>query len=183
VLAVKHNQPRLAESIQDFWSSFRAHPAAHTPHSFGETVEKGHGRLETRRCYAFGQTECLDNPQQWPGVRCFAVLESERTTGGNTTRKQRLYVSGLAADAPSIARAARSHWFVENRLHWCMDVAFNDGQMHACTKAAAHHLAVLKHITLNPVRLDPVQRRGGIKARRLIAATSDLHRAQLLGLA
>ena len=182
VLAVKGNQPKLAESIQDFWGSFGANPAAHTPHSFAETAEKDHGRLETRRCYAFGQLECLDNPRQWPGLRSFAVIESERTMGGKTTREQRLYISSLAADAPAIARAVRSHWSIENRLHWCMDVALNDDQMRARSKAAAHNLAVLKHLTLNLIRLHRVKRKGGIKARCLIAATSDLYRAQLLGL-
>lgn len=53
VLAVKDNQPKLAESIEGFWRSFRAHPAAHTRHSFSETVDKDHGRLEIRRCYVF----------------------------------------------------------------------------------------------------------------------------------
>ncbi len=64
-----------------------------------------------------------------------------------------------------------------------MDVAFADDQMRARTGYAAHNLAVLKRITLNIIRLDPIKRKGGIKARRLIAATSDLYRAQLLGLA
>jgi hypothetical protein len=64
-----------------------------------------------------------------------------------------------------------------------MDVTFADDQMRARTKHSAHNLAILKHITLNLIRLDPIRRKGGIKARRLIAATSDLYRAQLLGLA
>jgi len=64
VLAVKDNQPRLAESIKDFWRCFRAHPSRHTPHSFAESVEKDHGRVETRRCFVFDQVECLDNPRQ-----------------------------------------------------------------------------------------------------------------------
>jgi predicted transposase YbfD/YdcC len=182
VLAVKDNQPKLTESIEDFWRSFRTHPAAHTPHRFAETVDKDHGRLETRRCYVFDQLQCLDRPRQWKGLRCFVVLESERTISDQTTRQQRFYLSSLAPDAPRIARIIRSHWAIENRLHWCMDVCFNDDQMRARTKAAAHNLAVLKHITLNLIRLDPVKRKGGVKARRLIAATSDLYRAQLLGL-
>jgi predicted transposase YbfD/YdcC len=182
VLAVKDNQPRLAESIEDFWRSFRAHPAVHTPHSFAETVDKDHGRLETRRCYAFDQLECLDKPRQWQGLRSFAVLESERRIGDKTTCERRLYISSLAADAQRIGHAIRSHWAVENRLHWSMDVSFNDDRMRARTKAAAHNLTVLKHITLNLIRLDPVKRKGGIKARRLIAATSDSYRAELLGL-
>ena len=62
-----------------------------------------------------------------------------------------------------------------------MDVIFGDDQMRARTGYAAHNLAVLKHITLNLIRLDPIKRKGGIKARRLIAATSDLYRAQLFG--
>jgi len=182
VLAVKDNQPRLRESIQDFWRSFRAHPAALTPHTVAEAVEKDHGRLETRRCYAFDQLECLDNPKQWKDLRSFAVIESERVLSEKTTHELRLYLSSLPPEAERIAHAVRSHWSVENSLHWTMDVAFNDDQMRARTKHAAHNLAVLKHITLNLIRLDPTKRKGGIKARRLIAATSDNYRAQLLGL-
>jgi predicted transposase YbfD/YdcC len=182
VLAVKDNQPGLAESVRDFWESFRAGPAVATPHSFAESVEKNHGRLETRRCYAFDQLECLDAPERWKDLRSFAVLESERTIGNRTTCESRFYISSLAPDAALLSHAIRSHWSVENRLHWSMDVSFNDDQMRARTRAAAHNLAVLKHITLNLIRLDPVQRKGGVKARRLIAATSDLYRAELLGL-
>lgn len=182
VLAVKDNQPKLAESIDDFWKSFRAHPASYTPHTSTQSVEKSHGRIEIRRCTVFDQLECLDKPQQWKGLRCFAVLESERTIGNKTTHEQRCYISSLAPDAERISQAIRSHWTVENRLHWVMDVSFNDDQMRARTKAAAHNLAVLKHITLNLIRLDPVKRRGSIKTRRIIAATSDRYRAQLLGL-
>lgn len=182
VLAVKDNQPRLAESIHDFWRSFRAHPSPWTQHSFVETVEKDHGRIETRRCYAFAQVDCLADPDQWKDLRSFAVLESERRIGEAATSEIRLYISSLAADAQPLADAIRSHWAVENRLHWVMDVMFNDDQMRARTRHAAHNLAVLKHITLNLIRLDPVKRKGGVKARRLIAATSDTYRAELLGL-
>ena len=91
--------------------------------------------------------------------------------------------SSLPADAQRLLRAIRSHWGVENRLHWCMDVTFADDQMRARTGYAAHHLTILKHITLNLIRLDLNPRKGGIKARHLIAATSDNYRAQLLGLA
>jgi len=182
VLAVKDNQPRLAESIQDFWRTFRAHPPDWTPHTFAETVEKDHGRIEIRRCYAFSQLDCLTDPEQWKDLRSFAVLESERRIADTTARELRLYISSLAADAKALANAIRSHWSVENRLHWVMDVMFNDDQMRARTRHAAHNLAILKHITLNLIRLDPVKRKGGIKARRLIAATSDNYRAELFAL-
>ena len=182
VLAVKDNQPKLAESIRDFMADFHADPR-HTPHGFAQTVEKDHGRVETRRCYVFDHIEGLARPEQWPDLKCFAVIESERWIRGKTTVEQRLSISSLAPDAARIGAAVRAHWPVENRLHWCMDVAFNDDRMRARTRAAGHNLALLRHIALNLIRLDPVKRKSGIKARRLIAATSDLYRAQLLGLA
>jgi predicted transposase YbfD/YdcC len=182
ILAVKDNQPTLADSMRDFYAQFKATPKR-TPHGVAETVEKDHGRLETRRCFAFDQLDCLAKPEQWPDLKSFAVIESERCINGKTSFEQRFYISSLPPDAGRLAKAVRAHWAVENSLHWCMDVAFADDQMRARTGHAAHNLAVLKHITLNLIRLDPVKRKGGIKARRLIAATSDLYRAQLLGLA
>lgn len=182
ILSAKDNQPKLADSIREFFTIFKTNPAK-TPHDFAETVEKDHGRIEVRRCFAFDQLDCLHKPERWPDLASFIVIESERTIKGKTSIEQRLYISSLAPDANRIAAAIRSHWAVENRLHWCMDVVFADDQMRARTGHAAHNLAVLRHITLNLIRLDPVKRKGGIKARRLIAATSDLYRAQLLGLA
>ena len=182
LLAVKDNQPTLADSLRDFFAQFEAAPEK-TPHSTAETIEKDHGRLETRRCYAFNQLRCLAKPEQWPDLQSFAVIESERRINGKTSLERRFYISSLPADAQRLARAVRAHWAVENSLHWCLDVVFADDQMRARSGHAAHNLAVLRHITLNLIRLDPVKRKGGIKARRLIAATSDLYRAQLLGLA
>lgn len=111
----------------------------------------------------------------------FVVPESERTIKGETSVEQRLYITSLAPDAAKISSAIRSPWVIENRLHGCMDVVFSDDQMRARTGHAAHNLAVLKHITLNLIRFDPFKRKGGIKARRFIAAVADLYRAQLPG--
>jgi len=97
-------------------------------------VDKDQGRLETRRCSVFDQLQCLDQPLQWKELRCFAVLESERMIGDKTTRERRLYISTLAPDAQRIAHAVRAHWSVENRLHWTMDVSFNDDQMRAAPR-------------------------------------------------
>jgi predicted transposase YbfD/YdcC len=181
ILAVKDNQPGLADSMRDFFTQFKARPKR-TPHTMAETVEKDHGRIETRRCYAFNQLDCLYRPEQWPDLKSFAVIESQREIKGKTSIEYRCYLSSLPPDADRISRAIRAHWRIENCLHWCMDVAFADDQMRARTGHAAHNFAILKHITLNLIRLDPIPRKGGIKARRLIANTSDSYRAQLLGM-
>ena len=182
VLAVKDNQPTLAESMREFFDQFQAAPAQRTPHSFFESIEKNHGRLEHRRCYSFGQLDCLHLPASWPDLGSFAVIKSERTVKGKTSLERRFYLSSLPADAARAAAAIRQHWAVENQLHWCMDVVFADDQMRARTGHAAHNLAVLKHITMNLIRLDPIPRKGGIKVRRLIAATSDEYRSHLFGM-
>ncbi len=112
------------------------------------------------------------------------MIESERHLQGKTTIERCFYISSLPADAERLLPAIRAHWSVKNRLLWCMDVAFADDQMRAPrTGRAAHNLAALKHITLNLIRLDPIKHKGGIKARRFIAATSDHYREHLLGLA
>ena len=181
ILAVKDNQPRLADSMRDFFTQFQVAPER-TPHTATETVEKNHGRIEVRSCVAFVQLDCLVEPEQWQDLRSFAVVESERCIRGKTTLERRFYLSSLPADASRLLPAIRAHWSVENRLHWCLDVAFADDQMRVRTGHAAHNLAILKHITLNLIRLDPIKRKGGIKARRFIAATSDAYREHLLGL-
>lgn len=182
VLAVKDNHPTLTDSIHDFFALFKAAPANKTPHSFFETIEKDHGRIEHRRCFVFDQLDCLYTPEQWPDLKSFVVIESERTIKGKTSLEQRFYISSLAPDAERAARAIRQHWAVENKLHWCMDVVFADDQMRARSGYAAHNLAVLKQLTMNLIRLDHLPRKGGIKVRRLIAASSDDYRANLLGL-
>ena len=181
ILSVKDNQPKLADSVRDFFAAFFAAPER-TPHRCDEVVEKDHGRLEVRRCYAFDQLDCLHAPERWPDLKSFAVITSERTIKGKTTVEHRFCISSLPADAARLNRAVRLHWRVENSLHWCMDVAFGDDQMRARTGNAAHNFAVVRHFALNLIRLAPVKRKGGIKVRRLIAATSDAYRAELLGL-
>ncbi len=125
---------------------------------------------------------CLHAPERWPDLKSFAVITSERTIKGKTTVEYRFYICSLPADAVRVNRAVRLHWRVENSLHWCMDIAFGDDQMRARTGNAAHSFAVVRHFALNLIRLAPVNRKGGIKVCRLIAATSDSYRAELLGL-
>lgn len=181
VLAVKQNQPRLYEAIDDFYTLFKASPADKTPHHASEDVDKGHGRVEVRRCFVFETLECLPTPERWPDLKSFAVVESTRDVGGKLTHERRYYISSLSPNAPLLARAVRQHWGIENQVHWCLDVTFADDQMRARTAYAGHNMAILKRLTLNLIRLDPKPRRGSIKTRRMIAATSDEYRAHLLG--
>ena len=181
VLAVKDNPPTRAASITDFVSAFEAAPGK-TPHPFHEVVEKDQGRLEVRRCPVFDPLDCLHAPNRWPDLKSFARITSERTIRGKTSVERRVYVSRLAPDAPRLNEAVRMHWRVENRWHGGRDVVFGDDPMRARTDHAAQNFAVLRQFVLNLLRLAPVKRQGGLQVQRLIAASSDRLRAELLGL-
>ena len=142
-----------------------------------ETVEKDHGRLETLRCYAFSHLECLVKPEQWPNLRSFAVVKFTQEIGEKVTTSRRLYISSLDANAESILQAVRSHWSVENRLHWCLDVAFAENQMHLREGYAASNPGVLKHVALNLIRQGPVSGKARIKSNLFLAANSDSYGA------
>ena len=181
VLAVKDNQPKLAESIREFFAAGQANEWKHTPHDDYESIEKDHGRIEVRRYYAFNQLDCLAKPGQWPGLKMFGVVQSERTVKGKTSIDTRLYIGSIPANARQLAHAVRSHWEVENRLHWCLDVCLNDDQARNRVKNSAQNLAAIRRMVLNIFRLDTT-RKNGIKGRRMLACASDAYRAQLLGL-
>lgn len=181
VLAVKDNQPHLADAMREFFATGQANDWARVAYDYYETVEKDHGRIEVRRYYAFGQLACLANPQQWPGLTMFGVVRSERTIKGKTSQEERLYIGSIPVNARQFAHAVRSHWEVENRLHWCLDVCLNDDQARNRVRNSARNLATVRRMVLNILRLDN-SRKGSIKTRRMLACSSDRYREQLLGL-
>ena len=178
VLCVKDNHPKLLESI------YLAHIGLEAPLiavSTSETRSRGHGREEIRRCQAFEVGNRLYKAEQWRDIQSFAVVERTRTVGERTTVERQHYISSLAPDAEKVAHAVRSHWEVENRLHWCLDVQFGDDYARGRSGHVAHNLALVRHIALNLLRLNTA-RKTSIKTKRLLAATSDEYRAELLGL-
>lgn len=178
VLCVKDNHPKLLDSIM-FAGIDPKGPL--TPSSTHETKNPGHGRTEIRRCWAFDAIDRLYKTEDWQDVASFAVVERVRTVGNRTSTERAYYISSLPADAERIARAVRSHWEVENRLHWCLDVQFNEDQSRVRSGYAANNLAIVRHIVMNLLRLN-TSRKASIKSKRMLAATVDQFRAELLGI-
>lgn len=181
VLAVKANQPNLLESIECFFEASVREQFRAVTHDFYETLEKDHGRIETRRYWAFDQCACLAQPGQWPGLRSFAVVESVRLIGQAETCQRRYYIGSIAAQARLYAHAIRAHWSIENRLHWSLDVSFNEDRARAHLRNAGHNLALVRRMALTLLRQNTT-RKASLKTKRLLASTSDSFRAQLLGL-
>jgi predicted transposase YbfD/YdcC len=177
VLCVKDNHPKLLDSIM-FADIDPRGPL--TPCSTHESTSTGHGRIEVRRCTAYDATDRLYKAGAWKDVASFAVVERVRSVGERTSMERAYYISSLPADAERIALAIRSHWEVENRLHWCLDVQFGDDYARGRIGHIAHNLALVRHMALNLIRLDK-SIKTSIKTKRLLAATSDEFRAALLG--
>lgn len=177
VLCVKDNHPKLLDSII-FADIDPRGPL--TPSSTHESTSTGHGRIEVRRCTAYDATDRLYKAAAWKDVASFAVVERVRTVGERTSTERAYYISSLPGDAERIALAIRSHWEVENRLHWCLDVQFGDDYARGRIGHIAHNLALVRHMVLNLIRLDK-SIKTSIKTKRLLAATSDEFRAALLG--
>ena len=155
LLAVKDNHPTMHREIRDYFSEFRNGRAEH-PMSFHEESDKGHGRLETRRCFVTTDVEWFEEQGQWKNLSLFAMIESERTIKNKTTIETRYYIgSEKSADAKRVLNASREHWGIENKLHWCLDVTF--GEDHACVRdrVLAHNIAVIRRVVTNLLRKLP----------------------------
>lgn len=107
--------------------------------------------------------------------------EHIRTVSDKTTVERHHYISSLAPDADWIAHAVRSHWEIEDRLHWSLDVQFGDDYARARAAHVAHNFALVRHIALNLLRLHTTSRKTSIKTKRLLASASDELRAEMLG--
>jgi predicted transposase YbfD/YdcC len=187
VLALKdnhehlHDRARLAFLDVAPAAGTTLHLADVVPHT---TVEKGHGRIERRRCRAIGDPDYLDylDPDHaWPNLQSVVCIESTRRIGDTVSTETRHYLSSLPANAARLSHVVRSHWGVENRLHWVLDLAFHEDSSRIHADHAPENLAIIRHIALNLLRGDPT-RRIGLKNSRFKAALSDAYlRSILLG--
>ncbi len=176
VLALKENQAALLREVMD---SF----VLAAPRDTTTTWEKGHGRRETRTCHTIDDAAVIAwlNPENaWPGLRSIAEVVGTRQIGSERVCHIRYYLSSLPGDAKRIAHAVRSHWGIENQVHWVLDVAFREDASRARVGHAAANLAVLRKLVLNLLRTDPT-RRVGIKASRLKAGWDDTYLLSILG--
>jgi predicted transposase YbfD/YdcC len=151
------------------------------PHTFAERVDKDHGRVETRRCWAVGDLACLGEGHGWPQAKTLAVVEAVRDINGTASVERRYYISPLDADAERMGAVVRGHWGVENGLHWVLDVAYGEDQARMREGNSAENFSILRRITLNLVKQDKSVK-VGVKNRRLLAGWDDAYREKLLGM-
>jgi predicted transposase YbfD/YdcC len=184
VLAVKDNQPTLATALREFFACLNQPGYPSRPCDTHETVDKGHGRFETRRCVAVGELAWLDAIElraRWPNLRSVARIESHRETHGQVQTDTRYVISSLPADAQRILYVARTHWAIENGLHWCLDVTFGEDASQIRLRNAALNFSFLRRLAINLFRADS-SRALSLPRKRKAAAWNPDYLAQVLKL-
>jgi predicted transposase YbfD/YdcC len=191
VLALKGNQETVHQEVKSFLDA--ALLEQQTPRLAGaklstaaatlasvETVEKDHGRLEIRRYFQSDQLNWFADQPKWEGLKSVGMVESTREVDGKTTVERRYYLSSLPLGAETFARAVRTHWGVENKVHWVMDVCFHEDQSRARAGYAAENLATLRRLALNLLKREKTKKRG-IRGKQLNASWDHAYLLRLLG--
>jgi len=156
LLAVKDNQPTLHRELKEYFDAFRAGDLTDELMRSCEQADKGHGRVETRRCWITPNIDWFENASDWSCLTSFCMVEAERTVGEKTSLETRFYISTLAGDDPHKALvASRAHWGVENRLHWCLDVTFGEDRANIRLRNLAENFSVIRRLAMNAVRKMP----------------------------
>ena len=168
LLSVKANQSELYENIMDLFACQERAGWDGVAYSHHEQLGKGHGRLERRQCWVITDPEELayvDPQRQWASLSAVARVNYRRDIDTGSPEDTRYYICSSPADAATLLAAARSHWSIENSLHWVLDMAFDEDHSRVRTGHADQNLAVMRHLALNLLKQER-SAKVGIKAKR-----------------
>ncbi len=177
LLAVKGNQPSLLEAIETAFIDHKADVVTH------DHVETSHGRVVSQLARVLPAMDIVD-ANIWARCRTIGRIDSYRVVGGKPAElEQRDYISSRALTASELAVAARSHWAVENQLHWVLDVNFGEDASRVRKNNAPQNLSLLKKIVLTLVRNDTTDTaKASLRQKRKRAAWDDDIRMSMLGI-
>ena len=118
-----------------------------------EEVDKGHGRIETRKYWITDNINWLENREDWSNLKSIGMVESTREIDKQITTERRYYISSLPANALKFGKVVRQHWGIENTLHWTLDVVFSEDYSRIRERSAAENMAIIRHVALNTLQL------------------------------
>ena len=178
VLALKGNQGTLRQDVELFAAEQKANGFKDSKVSRHETVDGDHGRIETRTYTMIHDVAWLKERHDWPGLQGVVMVESTREIGDKIERETRFYITSLMWLASQLGPVIRSHWAVENSLHWVMDMIFRDDECRIRTQHAPANFTTLKHMAHNLIRKAPGK--DSLRLKRKTAAWDDDFLASLI---
>jgi predicted transposase YbfD/YdcC len=181
LLALKGNHEQLYEQVVAFWrEAYRRGFKGYEALTYHRQWNEGHGRFEARRCRATSDLSWLAGREGWDGLRSVVFVESERFVGESLAVEERSYLSSLPADAKLLNEAARSHWAVENSLHWVLDVTFHEDASRIRKENAPENFGLLRRLALCLLKQETSSKRS-IRGKRLRASWDDSYLLQVMG--
>lgn len=174
VIAVKGNQDTLYKALKSHFSNF--FDMKHNKKVDVSTTEgSNRNRVEKRECLATDSLEWLKVKDEWPGIQSCIAVRSNRAINGKQSTEFRYYISSRPANAKEHNRIIRSHWAIENSLHWVLDVVFHEDDSRIRTKNAAENMAMIKHVVINKLRIAQSRspRKVSLKGLRKTAGWDD----------
>jgi predicted transposase YbfD/YdcC len=178
VLALKGNQGSLRDDAELFVTEQKASGFVDAEISRDTTVDGDHGRIETRTTTVIHDVEWLQQRHSWPGLKAVVIVESCREIIGKIERETRYYITSMSMTAVHLGHVIRSHWAIENSLHWVMDMVFRDDECRVRTDHAPANFATIKHMAINLLRRPPGKQ--SLRGRRKAASWDDDFLASLI---
>ncbi len=178
VLALKGNQGSLRDDAELFVTEQKDSGFVDTEISRDTTVDGDHGRIETRTTTVIHDVEWLQQRHSWPGLKGLVIVESCREISGKIERETRYYITSMSMTAVHLGHVIRSHWAIENSLHWVMDMMFRDDECRVRTDHAPANFATIKHMAINLLRRPPGKQ--SLRGRRKAASWDDDFLASLI---
>jgi predicted transposase YbfD/YdcC len=180
LIALKGNQRKLYDEAINFFDQALPIAPEETNCDYWRYEEKSRGRHEIREIWATEDLDWLDQKDDWRDLRSILCVRLTKTMRSKQTQETRYYISSLKADAERLGQAVRSHWSVENNLHWQLDVTYREDLSRVRKGNGAENLSVVRRSTLNLLKEDKVAK-VGMKNRRLKAGWDREYLLSLIG--
>jgi predicted transposase YbfD/YdcC len=181
VLALKENQGHLYEDVEHLFADLEDSQYKAYEFDYEKTVNKDHGRIETRECWTISDPEILRHLRgiaNWKNLTTVSRIRAQRWIGEEKSCEDRYHIASTSG-AKRILWAVRSHWGIENELHWTLDLAFDEDRSRVRKDHGAENLAVLRHIALNLLKQEKTYKRS-MKGKRLLAGWNQYYLLKVL---
>lgn len=182
VLALKGNQEGLHSGVQRIFDDAHQKDFQDMAHDYHRTVNGDHGRVEIREYWTISEPEFIQylNPErEWAGLQSIGMVKAKRHLEGKTSWESRYYITSLSGNAAEFGRAVRSHWSIENSVHWILDLCFREDDSRVRIGNAAENFTVLRHIALNLLKREKTAK-CGVNAKRKKAGWDENYLLKVL---